>query len=33
MGDGSVHFVSQTIDHRLYQYLGGKADGQAAAPE
>jgi prepilin-type N-terminal cleavage/methylation domain-containing protein len=33
MGDGSVHFVSQTIDHQLYQYLGGKADGQAAAPK
>lgn len=30
-GDGSVHFVSQTIDHALYQFLGGKADGQAAS--
>lgn len=29
-GDGSVHFVSETIDHQTYQYLGGKADGQVA---
>jgi prepilin-type N-terminal cleavage/methylation domain-containing protein/prepilin-type processing-associated H-X9-DG protein len=28
-GDGSVHFVSQTIDHWTYQYLGGKSEGQA----
>jgi prepilin-type N-terminal cleavage/methylation domain-containing protein/prepilin-type processing-associated H-X9-DG protein len=27
-GDGSVHFVSETIDHQMYQYLGGKADRQ-----
>lgn len=27
-GDGSVHFISETIDHRTYQHLGGKADGQ-----
>src|SRR5262245_16064723 len=32
-GDGSVRFVSQTIDHSLYQFLGGKADGQAASVE
>jgi len=28
-GDGSVHFLNETIDHQLYQYLGAKADGQA----
>lgn len=27
-GDGSVHFISQEIDHQQYQYLGAKADGQ-----
>ena len=31
MGDGSVHFVSQNIDHWSYQYLGGKADGKVAS--
>jgi prepilin-type N-terminal cleavage/methylation domain-containing protein len=30
-GDGSVHFLPQNIDHPLYQYLGAKADGQAAS--
>jgi prepilin-type N-terminal cleavage/methylation domain-containing protein len=30
-GDGGVRFLSQTIDHTLYQYLGAKADGQAAS--
>jgi prepilin-type processing-associated H-X9-DG protein len=25
--DGSVHFLSETIDHRLYQYLGCRHDG------
>jgi len=30
-GDGSVHFVSETIDHWTYQYLGGKEDGQPVA--
>jgi len=29
-GDGSVHYLPQTIDHPLYQNLGAKADGQAA---
>ncbi len=29
-GDGSVHFLSETIDHWNYQYLGAKADGQVA---
>jgi prepilin-type N-terminal cleavage/methylation domain-containing protein len=27
MGDGSVRFVTQTIDYATYQRLGGKADG------
>jgi prepilin-type N-terminal cleavage/methylation domain-containing protein/prepilin-type processing-associated H-X9-DG protein len=27
-GDGSVHFISQTIDHRTYQLLGCRNDGQ-----
>jgi len=31
LGDGSVRFISQTIDHRTYQYLGCRNDGQAAA--
>jgi prepilin-type processing-associated H-X9-DG protein len=31
MGDGSIHFLSQNIDHQLYQYLGAKADGHAAS--
>ncbi len=26
MGDGSVHFFTNTIDHQAYQYLGAKAD-------
>ena len=26
--DGSVHFVSENIDHLTYQKLGGRADGQ-----
>jgi prepilin-type N-terminal cleavage/methylation domain-containing protein len=30
-GDGSVRFISQTLDHQLYQYLGAKADGHAAS--
>jgi prepilin-type N-terminal cleavage/methylation domain-containing protein/prepilin-type processing-associated H-X9-DG protein len=29
--DGSVHFLSQTIDHRIYQYLGCRNDGQVAS--
>jgi prepilin-type processing-associated H-X9-DG protein len=28
--DGSVHFVSQSIDHQSYQYLGCRNDGQVA---
>ncbi len=30
-GDGGVRFLSQTIDHALYQNLGAKAEDQAAA--
>jgi prepilin-type processing-associated H-X9-DG protein len=29
MGDGSVKFIPQNIDHTTYQRLGGKADGFA----
>jgi prepilin-type N-terminal cleavage/methylation domain-containing protein/prepilin-type processing-associated H-X9-DG protein len=28
-GDGTIHFVEETIDHQTYQYLGGKNDGHA----
>ena len=28
LGDGSVHFLQETIDHWTYQYLGAKADGE-----
>ena len=31
MGDGSVRFVSETIDFATYQYLGAKADGKAVS--
>lgn len=27
--DGSVHFLQETIDHQLYQYLGCRNDGNA----
>jgi prepilin-type N-terminal cleavage/methylation domain-containing protein len=27
LGDGSVHFVLEGIDHQTYQYLGAKSDG------
>ncbi len=30
LGDGSVRFLSETIDHQTYQYLGARADGQIA---
>ena len=30
-GDGSVHFVSETIDHKTYQLLGCRNDGQAVS--
>jgi prepilin-type N-terminal cleavage/methylation domain-containing protein/prepilin-type processing-associated H-X9-DG protein len=29
--DGSVHFISQSIDHKLYQLLGCRNDGQPAS--
>jgi prepilin-type N-terminal cleavage/methylation domain-containing protein len=28
LGDGSVHFLNDTLDHWTYQYLGSKADGK-----
>lgn len=28
LGDGSVRFFSQNISHPVYQYLGGKSEGQ-----
>jgi len=30
-GDGSVHFVGETIDHKTYQLLGCRNDGQAVS--
>ncbi len=32
-GDGSVHFLSESIDHLNYQRLGGKADEQVVTVE
>jgi prepilin-type processing-associated H-X9-DG protein len=29
LADGSVRFVSQTVDVLLFRYLGSMADGQA----
>lgn len=29
--DGSVRFISETIEFRTYQYLGGRADGNTAS--
>ncbi len=31
MGDGSVHFISETIDHTSYNRLGGKSEGEPAS--
>jgi prepilin-type processing-associated H-X9-DG protein len=31
MADGSVHFISQTINALTWQYLGARADGNPAA--
>lgn len=31
MGDGSVHFISETIDFRLYNELGTRAGGEVAS--
>lgn len=28
LGDGSVRFIQETIDHQVYQFLGARADGQ-----
>jgi prepilin-type processing-associated H-X9-DG protein len=33
MGDGSVHFLAQSIDMTNYQRLGAKADGNPASVE
>jgi prepilin-type processing-associated H-X9-DG protein len=30
--DGSVHFLSESIDHKTFQLLGCKSDGQAVGP-
>lgn len=30
LGDGSIHFFSETIDYQNYQHLGAKADGCVA---
>jgi type II secretory pathway pseudopilin PulG len=32
-GDGSVRFVSQSIDLKVWQYFGGRNDGQATSVE
>jgi prepilin-type processing-associated H-X9-DG protein len=31
MGDGSVHFFSETIDMGLYNMLGDRCDGKPAS--
>ncbi|HUP81193.1 MAG TPA: DUF1559 domain-containing protein, partial [Pirellula sp.] len=31
LGDGSVHFVSSSIDYNTYQFLGARADGNVAS--
>ncbi len=31
MGDGSVHFIDDTIDYRLYNQLGTRAGGEVVA--
>ena len=31
LGDGSVHFLTESINHTTYQWLGGKSDGNTAA--
>ncbi len=30
MGDASVHFVAETIDFRIYNYLGTREGGEVA---
>jgi prepilin-type N-terminal cleavage/methylation domain-containing protein/prepilin-type processing-associated H-X9-DG protein len=32
LADGSVRFLPETIDHRVYQYLGCRDDGQTVTP-
>jgi prepilin-type N-terminal cleavage/methylation domain-containing protein len=32
LADGSIRFLKQTIDHRHYQHLGCRDDGQPASP-
>jgi prepilin-type N-terminal cleavage/methylation domain-containing protein/prepilin-type processing-associated H-X9-DG protein len=32
-GDGTVQFIVDSIDHRAYQFLGGKSDGQIVSLE
>jgi len=31
MGDNAITFISEGIDHQLFQYLGAKADGEVAS--
>lgn len=33
IGDGGTHFISETIDHQTYQYLGSRDDGQSVSIE
>jgi prepilin-type processing-associated H-X9-DG protein len=33
LGDGSVHFIGQTIDHWAYNYMGDRDDGRNGAPQ
>jgi hypothetical protein len=33
VGDGSVRFISETIDYRLYNNLGTRAGGEVVAIE
>src|SRR5207248_4065529 len=33
MGDGSARFISQNIDHKTYQLLGCRFDGQAVSAQ
>lgn len=32
-GDGSVHFLRDTVEHQTYQYLGAKSDGYVVSLE
>ncbi len=31
-GDGSTHFIAETVDYQTYQALGGRGDGKALGP-